>query len=208
MISTLDYIRYFDYNFCKGLEYEKHVLKSLYSIYKVKEGYLWKYVPDYLLIESGIIIEDDLHKIKNKYNTPYKSVRNYNILLDTGIDIICKLEDDTVLLVQCKAYSSVVSQKHLSGFFRTILDSTIIYNNRKKIIGLIAHTSSLSEIITSSYCYKNNIITDIHIPFNLKYTYEKNKLKKYKNINIIINFNFIFINIILLLFQLYNKNFS
>lgn len=195
----IDYIKYVDYNYLKGYKYERYVLEELKKIYKIKEGYLWKNIPDKLLIESGIIIENDLNKIKNKYQNINKSYRNYNVLLDTGIDIICKLENNTILLIQCKAYSSVISQKHLSGFFRIILDSYLINKREKKITGLIVHTSSISDIITTSYCYKYNIITSMYIPFEKKYRRPKNPLQKYKNINIIINFNLFMINIFIFL---------
>ena len=200
-MTLLEYVKYIDYNFCKGLEYEKFVLEQLWKYYDIKEAYLWKFVPYSLLIESNIIIQDDNFKIKQKY----KRQRNYNVLIDTGIDIICKLKNGNIILVQCKAYSnSVVSQKHLAGFYRTLLDSIIFNknNNRKyTITGLIAHTSSISDIITSSYCYNKQIIRDLYIPF--EYEESKisivaiNKLKKYKDITLCINIIFFVINILI-----------
>lgn len=194
----------------KGLAYEKFVLDKLYDIYDIKEGYLWKNVPNNILMETGILYENDGKKIKPRYK---EKNSKYNILLDTGIDIICKLEDDTILLVQCKAYSSKISQKHLSGFYRTILDSVLLNGNEKKIVGLIVHTSSLSDIITTSYSYSSKIIQDIYIPFD---GYTDNK-KKRSIINIYINFNhisfkvnfymfwFIFITYTIVSNKLYNK---
>jgi len=132
MDEALNLIKYFNYNFVKGHEYERHVLEYIKQNYDIKEAYLWKYVPDELLIESGIIIENDLNKIKSIYDIKNKSRRNYNILFDTGIDIISKLNDGTILLVQCKAYSSIISQKHLSGFFRTLLDSYLLHKNSSR----------------------------------------------------------------------------
>jgi hypothetical protein len=168
MKKIFNIIKYLNYNYIKGYEYEKHVLSHINNIYDIKEAYLWKYVPDNLLIESGIIIDNDLQNIKEIYNIKNKTKRNYNILFDTGIDIICKLKDNTIILIQSKAYSSIVSQKHLAGFFRTLLDSYLINQNKdNKIIGLICHTSSVSDLIKSSYCYKNNIISDLYIPFTL-----------------------------------------
>ena len=52
------------------------------EFFNIKEIYLWKDVPDYLLIESGIILSNDLVNIKDKYKTN-KYYRNYNVLLDT-----------------------------------------------------------------------------------------------------------------------------
>ncbi len=156
-------VKYLNYNYIKGHEYEKYVLEELNNHYDIKEGYLWKNVPDNLLIDAGIIGENELYNIKNNINKHNKSYRNFNILLDTGIDIICRLKNNSILLVQCKAYSSIISQKHLSGFFRTLLDC--ILQKKNNIIGIIVHTSSVSELITSSYCYKSGLITDIYIPF-------------------------------------------
>jgi hypothetical protein len=185
----IKHIKYLDYNCIKGFQYEKYVLKKLRDYYNIKEIYLWKNIPDELLIETGIILNSDLINIKDKYKTN-KYFRNYNVLLDTGIDIIFKLCNNDIYLVQCKAYNSIISQKHLSGFFRTLLDCYVI-NDNKNIYGLIVHTNEISQLIKDSYCYKKNIVNDLYIPFNTNNN--KNKLIKYKKISLIfmINFNFI-----------------
>jgi hypothetical protein len=200
----IQHIKYLDYNCIKGFQYEKFVLKKLKEYYDILEIYLWKDVPDYLLIETGIILNNDLINIKDKYRTN-KYYRNYNVLLDTGIDIICKLKNNDILLVQCKAYNSIISQKHLSGFFRTLLDCYIINKNKDNIKGLIVHTSEVSDLIKESYCYKEHIISDLYIPFNLKNT--KNKLLKYKKISLIfmINFNCIILYLLYILNIYVNK---
>jgi|TARA_Y100000389_G_scaffold35024_1_gene29783 hypothetical protein len=200
----IQHIKYLDYNCIKGFQYEKFVLKKLKEYYDILEIYLWKDVPDYLLIETGIILNNDLINIKDKYRTN-KYYRNYNVLLDTGIDIICKLKNNDILLVQCKAYNSIISQKHLSGFFRTLLDCYIINKNKNNIKGLIVHTSEVSDLIKESYCYKEHIISDLYIPFNLKNT--KNKLLKYKKISLIfmINFNCIILYLLYILNIYVNK---
>jgi len=194
-------------NNIKGLAYEKYVYNYLYTIYDIKEAYLWKNVPEYLLIETGIILEND-KKIKKRYSYRFS---NHNILLDTGIDIICKLTDNTILLVQCKAYSSIVSQRHLSGFYRTLLDCLLLSkNNKKKIIGLIVHTSSLSEIITTSYSYTSKYIQSIYIP------YDEYKIKKYTYFNIYIadnifnikiQLNIIILLILLIIYYIFIRNY-
>ena len=202
-MTLLEYVKYIDYNFCKGLDYEKFVLEQLWKYFDIKEAYLWKYVPYSLLVESHIIIQDDNYNVKNKYK--HKRYRNYNVLIDTGIDIICKLNNGNIILVQCKAYSnSVVSQKHLAGFYRTVMDSIMFNkNNNKKytITGLIAHTTSISDIITTSYCYNKQIIKDIYIPFeyddNKISTVSMNKLKKYKDITLLINILFFISNLLM-----------
>ena len=201
-MTLLEYVKYIDYNFCKGLDYERFVLDQLWKYYDIKEAYLWKYVPYSLLVESHIIIQDDNYTIKSKYKK--KRQRNYNVLIDTGIDIICKLNNGNIILVQCKAYNnSVVSQKHLAGFYRTVMDSIMfnkINNKKYTITGLIAHTTSISDIITTSYCYNKEIIRDIYIPFeydeNKVSSVSVNKLKKYKDITLFINILFFLSNII------------
>lgn len=212
----IQYIKYIDYNCIKGFHYEKYVVNKLRDYYDIVEIYLWKDVPDYLLIESGIILSNDLVNVKDKYKTN-EVYRNYNVLLDTGIDIIFKLNSNDIYLVQCKAYNSIISQKHLSGFFRTLLDCYIITKNKHRdahdhcdpcgqikfnIKGLIVHTSSISGLIKESYCYKENIVNELYIPFNSKSP--KNKLLKYKKISLIfmINFNCILIYILYII-QLY-----
>lgn len=201
----IKYIKYIDYNCIKGFQYELYVLNKLKDYYNIKEIYLWKNVPDYLLIESGIILNNDLKNIKEKYKTN-KYYRNYNVLLDTGIDIICKLTNNDIILIQCKAYNSIISQKHLSGFFRTLLDCYIINKNKNyNIKGLVVHTSSLSDLIKDSYCYKENIISDLFIPFHK--VNNKNKLLKYKKISLIfmINFNCIILYLLYIVNIYINK---
>lgn len=203
----IQHIKKLDYNCIRGFQYEKYVLNKLHDFYDIKEIYLWKNVPDSLLIDSGIILSNDLVNIKEKYKTS-KYLRNYNVLLDTGIDIICKLQNDNIILVQCKAYNSIISQKHLSGFFRSLLDCYIINqkkNNTYTITGLIVHTSDISPLIKESYCYKTNLINDLFIPFMCKNT--KNKLIKYKKISLIfmINFNVIIVYCLYILHTYINK---
>ena len=197
----IQHIKYIDYNCIKGFQYEKYVVKKLREYYDIDEIYLWKDVPDHLLINSGIILSNDLISVKEKYKTN-KYYRNYNVLLDTGIDIICKLNNNNIILIQCKAYNSIISQKHLSGFFRTLLDCYIINKKNCNIKGLIVHTSELSELIKESYCYKENIISELYIEYNFQKN--TNKLIKYKKISLIfmINFNCIIIYILYIIYML------
>ena len=202
IMTLLEKIKMIDYNYCKGLEYEKYALTQLYKYYDIEEAYLWKHVPYNLLVEANIIMQDDNFTIKQRYKMKH---RNYNVLLDTGIDIICKLTNGNIILVQCKAYSnSVVSQKHLAGFYRTLLDSILFNNNHNRkytISGLIVHTTTVSDIITSSYCYNQKIIRDLYVPIENEeeQSISTNKLKGYKDITFIINTIFFLINIALFL---------
>lgn len=208
-MTLLDYIKYIDYNYIKGYEYEQFVLGVLHKFYDIEEAYLWKNVPYRLFVESSLIIDDDCMNIKDRYKTYEKNMR-FKVLLDTGIDIVGKLKNGDILLVQCKCYQHrCISQKHLGGFYRILLD-TIMYNktNKKKpsnVIGLIAHSNYLSDIITSSYCYKKGIIREVYIPFDCDtnpQTFIKNKLKRYKDIVFVINTIMMVINIVCMIVTL------
>ena len=65
--------------------------------------------------------------------------------------------------------------------------------------------TEVSDLIKESYCYKEHIISDLYIPFNLKNT--KNKLLKYKKISLIfmINFNCIILYLLYILNIYVNK---
>jgi len=204
MMTLLEYVKYIDYNYIKGYEYEQYVLGILHKFYDIDEAYLWKNVPYHLFLESSIIIDDDNMNIKDRYKTNDQNMR-FKTLLDTGIDIIAKLKNNDILLIQCKCYQHrCISQKNLGGFYRILLD-TLMYNkvNKKKnnIIGLIAHNNYLSDIITSSYCYKKGIVKDIYIPFENdpnSQTIIQNKLKRYKDVVFIINSIFMIMNMLIL----------
>jgi hypothetical protein len=157
-----------------------------------------------LFLESSIVIDDDTMKIKERYMTSTKNMR-FKVLLDTGIDLVAKLKNGDILLIQCKCYQHrCISQKNLGGFYRILLD-TLMYNkiNKKKcnIIGIIAHSNYLSDIITSSYCYKKGIVKDIYIPFDCDPNGTiiiQNKLKRYKDIVFVINVLFMIVNLLCL----------
>lgn len=212
-MTLLDYIKFIDYNYMKGYEYEQYVVGMLHKFYDIEEVYLWKNVPYRLFLESSIIIDDDNMRINHRYNKNNKNMR-FKVLLDTGIDIIAKLKNKDILLVQCKCYQNrCISQKNLGGFYRILLD-TIMYNknNKKKTntIGLIAHSNYVSDIITSSYSYKKGIVREVYIPFEseqYQQVYIQNKLKRYKDIIFIINTILIILNIIGLsiIYYIYKK---
>lgn len=214
IMTLLEYIKYIDYNYIKGYEYEQYVLGMLHKIYDVEEAYLWKNVPYNLFLESSLIIDDDCMNIKDRYKTNETNMR-FKVLLDTGIDIVAKLKNNDILLVQCKCYQHrCISQKNLGGFYRILLD-TIMYNKsvkkRANVIGLIAHCNYISDIITSSYSYKKGIVRDVYIPFDCDpnaQTYVQNKLKRYKDIVFIINSVLIMLNLCCMYFYYYNIKMS
>jgi len=100
-MTLLEYIKYIDYNYIKGYQYEQYVLAVLHKFYDIEEIYLWKNVPYQLLVESSIIIDDDNMNVKDRYITTAKNMR-FKVLLDTGIDLVAKLKNNDILLVQCK----------------------------------------------------------------------------------------------------------
>jgi len=205
IMSLYDYIKFIDYNYIRGYEYEQYVLGMLHKFYDIEEIYLWKNVPYYLLLEASIIFEDD-SRVKYKFSRNDKSMR-LKVLLDTGIDIIAKLKNKDILLVQCKCYQNrCISQKTLGGFYRILLDALMYNKNNKKksnIYGIIVHNNYLSDIITASYSYKKNIVRDLYIPFegdSCNFIDVQGKLKKYKDIAFSINLIFLAINIICFIF--------
>lgn len=211
-MTLLENIKYIDYNYVKGYYYEEYVLSILHKFYNVKEAYLWKNVPYRLFLESSIIVDDDKMNIKKRYQTSQSNIR-FKVLLDTGIDIVAKLKNNDILLIQCKCYQHrCISQKNLGGFYRTILD-TKMYNhlNKKKcnIYGVIAHSNYLSDIITSSYSYQKGIIQDIFIPYDsekIQNDFVQNKLKRYKDIVFIINSILMLINISFVIWTVYKND--
>lgn len=198
-MTLLEYIKYIDYNCVRGYLYEEYVLLSLHKFYDIKEIYLWKNVPYALFVEASIITE-----YSKDHNT---SMTRFKFLMDTGIDLVAKLNNGDILLVQCKCYQNrCISQKNLGGFYRILLD-TLMYNKlhkkNKNVIGVIAHSNVLSDIILSSYSYKHGIVQDVYIPFEADFpneTFVQNKLKKYKDIVFIINCILMFINIVCIIF--------
>ena len=211
-MTVLEYIKYIDYNYIRGYEYEQYVLGILHKFYDIEEIYLWKNVPYHLFLESSIIIDDDNMKIKERYAECSQKNMRFKVLMDTGIDLVAKLNNGDILLIQCKCYQHrCISQKNLGGFYRILLD-TLMYNknNKKKhnVIGLIAHSNYLSDIITSSYCYKKGIIKEIYIPFESDpnaQTMIQNKLKRYKDVVFIINCVMMCLNMICIV-SLYVNN--
>ena len=201
-MTLLEYIKFIDYNYIKGYQYEQYVLGMLHNFYDIQEAYLWKNVPYHLFLEASLII-DDGNNIKQRYKLSGTNMR-FKVLLDTGIDIVAKLKNNDILLVQCKCYQHrCISQKNLGGFYRILLD-TIMYNNinkkKTKIIGVIAHSNYLSDIITSSYSYNRGIVRDVFIPFDSdpnEQVFIQNKLKRYKDIVFIINTIFLLLNIVM-----------
>ena len=197
-MTVLEYIKYVDYNYIKGYEYEQYVLGVLHKFYDIKEIYLWKNVPFQLLIEASVVFD----KVPKQHE-------RLNFLLDTGIDLIAKLKNNDILLIQCKCYHNrCISQKNLGGFYRILLDA-IMYNRFHKkntnVIGLIAHSNYLSDIITSSFCYKRGIVRDIYIPFDSEintHSFVPNKLKRYKDIIFFINTFIMLVNIFCFSFYL------
>ena len=210
-MTLLDYIKYIDYNYVKGYEYEQYCLGMLCKFYDIDEVYLWKNVPYSLFLESSIIIDDDAVNVKDRYKCGNQNMR-FKVLLDTGIDIVGKLKNGDILLVQCKCYQHrCISQMNLGGFYRILMDALMYNKNNKKkvnVIGVIAHSNYLSDIITSSYCYKKGIVRDVFIPYDCEVcteTFIQNKLKRYKDIVFIVNCMFMIVNLLLIWYNIVCK---
>lgn len=95
-------------NKIKGDDYEiqirDYIINNLY-----KQAYLWSDVPEKILIQYGIINNNNQNRLLRKN-------KKENNIPDTGIDII-QLDEGSISLVQCKnGYNKGLTMKDLSGF--------------------------------------------------------------------------------------------
>lgn len=150
-------------NIIKGTAYELYITEHL-NQFENQIAWMWKKTPEKILREIGIINEWNEHRLQRKIYKiiQYKILNNEpiteeeNILMDTGVDIILK-KDNEYIFIQCKNYSSpfYVDVNHLGGFY-----SMIIHYEKK---GILYYTSKLSSNIKNK---KNtNWIEYINKPF-------------------------------------------
>ena len=107
-MTILEYIKYIDYNYIRGYEYEQYVCAMLHKFYDIDEVYLWKNVPYHLFIDASILTDHNAPKYD-------KQSLRFKFLIDTGIDLIARLKNNDILLVQCKCYQHRCISKTLYG---------------------------------------------------------------------------------------------
>ena len=143
----------------KGYKYEvfvkNHIINNLN-----KEAYLWKDIPEKILIDSKLIHSHNENRLKRKEKL------NNNPLIDVGIDILQK-DEDNFTFVQCKnGYKSGLIIEDLAGFYMQMF-------NHINVNGHVYYTSKLSRNITENAI--NNRIQYIKLLMNETETKEEVK---------------------------------
>ena len=125
-------------NKVKGDIYELFVRNYIINTLD-KPAYLWKDVPEKLLIEAGLIHSNNEHRLNRKK----KKDTNENLLIDVGVDILQK-DSDNFTLVQCKnGYNRGLTIHDLAGFYMMMM-------NHNHLNGDVYYTSKLSINITEN----------------------------------------------------------
>ena len=144
----------------KGYKYEVFVKNYIINNLN-KEAYLWKDIPEKILIDSGLIHSQNENRLKRK-----EKLIDNNPLIDVGIDILQK-DEDNFTFVQCKnGYKSGLIIEDLAGFYMQMF-------NHINVNGSVYYTSKLSRNITENAI--NNRIQYIKLLMNE--TKEETKVK-------------------------------
>jgi superfamily II DNA or RNA helicase len=147
-------------NKIKGDEYEvfvkNHIINNLN-----KEAYLWKDIPEKILIDSGLIHSQNENRLKRK-----EKLIDNNPLIDVGFDLL-QINENNYTGVQCKnGYKSGLIIKDLGGFYMMML-------NHSNMNGHVYYTSKLSIHIKENAI--NNRIQYIKLLMNETETKEESK---------------------------------
>ena len=146
----------------KGYKYEVFVKNYIINNLN-KEAYLWKDIPEKILIDSGLIHSQNENRLKRK-----EKLIDNNPLIDVGIDILQK-DEDNFTFVQCKnGYKSGLIIEDLAGFYMQM-------SNHINVNGHVYYTSKLSRNITENAI--NNRIQYIKLLMNETETKEETKVK-------------------------------
>ncbi len=141
-------------NHLKGIAYETQILEL---IRKEKPAYLWKFAPETILIENGIIGSHNSARLNRKTN----KAETGNPLADTGIDIIAMETPTECSLIQCKnGYKSGVTMANLAGFMCWMA-------TMPNKLGYVYYTHRLSENVRT--LPHQSRIKFIKEPFNEQY---------------------------------------
>ena len=168
-------------NQIKGLNYEVQIKDYIINNLN-KIAYLWKDIPEILLIKYGFIGSHNEERLNRKE-------LNENPLQDTGIDILQIDSDEECILIQCKnGYKNGITMSDLAGYYAW----TSSLDNYK---GIVYYTSKLShnikklpynkrlEYIKKSYIdsSENIIIEDSIIPHYYQFDAKNNAIEYFKN---------------------------
>jgi superfamily II DNA or RNA helicase len=122
-----------------GDKYEKNILNYIIKE-KNNNAFLWKDVPEEILIEFEFITSQNEYRI-----TRSKNLKDENKLIDVGIDIIEITNDNKLIAVQCKFGYDCICIKNLAGFYMYMC------NNNKIDNGHVYYTSKLHYHITDNH---------------------------------------------------------
>ena len=143
----------------KGYIYEVYVKNHIINNLN-KEAYLWKDIPEKILIDSKLINSHNENRLKRKEKL------NNNPLIDVGIDILQK-DENNYTFVQCKnGYGTGLRIEDLAGFYMQMFNHTNVNGN-------VYYTSKLSRNITENAI--NNRIQYIKLLMNETETKEEVK---------------------------------
>jgi superfamily II DNA or RNA helicase len=147
-------------NKIKGDNYEIYIRNYIINELN-KEAYLWKDIPEKILIDAKLIHSHNQNRIKRKNLLE-------NPLIDVGVDILQIDDNKNYTMIQCKnGYSKGLRIEDLAGFYMMMFNH---YNNN----GIVYYTSKLSIHITENAI--NPKIQYIKLPMNN--IEEKNKIFK------------------------------
>ncbi len=157
----------------KGDLYEKYILKK---ICQNNECWLWKDIPQQILIECGFFKDQEDYRIKKKLSKQNND-EDLNFLIDTGFDLIEKDINNNYNAIQCKnGYKNGLTFTDISTF----IAMKHCYKNIK--FGKVYYTSKINNNI-KRICLNTDDLIFINEPFedfNIDLTKE-NKIKLYSH---------------------------
>lgn len=147
-------------NNIKGTSYEYYI-HDLLNLPTENKAWLWKFVPETNLRESGILGN------WNEFRLLKKAYKEENPFIDIGIDILLKKDND-YFIVQCKNYNTnnYVTIDKLAGFYHSIV--------HYQLKGMVYYTSKLSTNLLNAK--PNNNIEFIKETFKDETEYTNNLL--------------------------------
>jgi superfamily II DNA or RNA helicase len=159
----------------KGDIYEKYIYYHLLETNKFKNVWLWKNVPEYDLLKSGIMDNWNnarLIRKKDNIDSIYSLDSLDNRLPDFATDLFTLEKDDhnndKYSIIQCKNYddSRKLRPEHLGTFY------FMMYRYSNFVNGMVFHTNDLCENLL------NHSNTNDNIKYN-RVTIEEDKYKLY-----------------------------
>ena len=155
----------FKYN--KGKNYEIYICNELNKLPNII-AWRWPDVPEYVLLDCKLITIEDETRIARK-KIIQGIIEKENIIMDDGIDIICK-KHDKYIFIQCKDHTtSYISKNCLLSFF----DKMDKYLDN---IGYVYYTSGLCSTI-KDHIINKSINKNIKLR-KFQYHETKNKMEK------------------------------